>query len=109
MQASIGGGYSVNFVPWHKDPVGPRDEGLRNITINLTAMPVLTLVNRLRTSIYEWDEDGNPTNEKINRIWCYPVPNYIGSAAVSLTFISLHNSPTTGSISVVAMPLMPVK
>lgn len=85
MQASMGGGYSINFVPWHKDPVGPRDEGLRNITINLTAMPVLTLVNRMRTSMYEWDEEGHPTNEKINRIWCYPVPNYIGSAAVSLT------------------------
>ena len=26
MQASIGGGYSVNFVLWHKDPIGPRDE-----------------------------------------------------------------------------------
>ena len=85
MQASMGGGYSVNFVPWHKDPVGPRDEGLRNITINLTAMPMLTLINRMRTSIYEWDEEGHPTNEKINRIWCYPVPNYIGSAAISLT------------------------
>ena len=85
MQASIGGGYSVNFVPWHKDPVGPRDKGLRNITVNLTAMPVLTLVNRLRTSMYEWDEEGHPTDEKINRVWCYPVPNYIGSAAVSLT------------------------
>ena len=45
LQASVGGGYSVNFVPWHKDPTGPREAGLRNLTINLTTLPVLTLSN----------------------------------------------------------------
>ena len=90
LQASIGGGYSVNFVPWHKDPTGPRDEGLRNLTINLTAMPVITLVNYLKTTSYEYDIDDesgglNKTGEKVSKIWCYPMPNYIGSAAISLT------------------------
>ena len=90
MQASIGGGYSVNFVPWHKDPTGPRDEGLRNLTINLTAMPVITLVNYLKTTSYEYDLDDesgdfHKTGEKVWKIWCYPMPNYIGSAAISLT------------------------
>ena len=84
MQASVGGGYSVNFVPWHRDPVGLRDEGLRNLTINLTAMPVITLFNSLKTTSYEYDEDLN-LGEKVSKIICYPVPNYIGSAAVSLT------------------------
>ena len=79
MQASAGGGYSVNFVPWHRDPVGQRDEGLRNLTINLTAMPVITLFNYLKTTSYE------NLGEKVSKIMCYPVPNYIGSAAVSLT------------------------
>ena len=50
LQASIGGGYSVNFVPWHKDPTGPREAGLRNLTINLTALPVLTISNYLKTT-----------------------------------------------------------
>jgi hypothetical protein len=86
MQASIGGGYSVNFVLWHKDPVGPRDAKLRNLTINLTAMPVITLVNYLTTTSYEYDDEGNYSGEKISKIWCYPMPNYIGSAAISLTF-----------------------
>lgn len=86
MQASIGGGYSVNFVLWHKDPVGHRDEGLRNLTVNLTAMPVLTALNYLKTTIYEMDEEGNATDEMVSKIWCYPTPNFIASAAASLTF-----------------------
>ncbi|MBP5573171.1 MAG: DUF4421 family protein [Bacteroidales bacterium] len=84
MQASLGGGYSVNFVPWHRDPVGPRDEGLRNLTVNLTAMPVVTLFNRLKTTSYVYD-DASQLVEKTSKLMCYPVPNYIGSAAVSLT------------------------
>ncbi len=92
LQASIGGGYSVNFVLWHKDPVGPRDEKLRNLTINLTAMPVITLVNYLTTTSYEYDDEGNYSGEKISKIWCYPMPNYIGSAAISLTFGRIYFS-----------------
>lgn len=85
VQASIGGGYSVNFVLWHKDPVGPRDEKLRNITINLTAMPILTAVNFLKTTSYRYDDEGNCVGEKYSSVWCYPVPNFIGSAAASIT------------------------
>ena len=85
MQVSVGGGYSVNFVLWHKDPTGPRDEGLRNLTINLTAMPVLTVFNYLKTTAYEMNNDGQKTGEKVTKILCYPMPNYIGSAAISLT------------------------
>ena len=90
LQASIGGGYSVNFVLWHKDSIGPRDQGLRNLTINLTAMPVITFFNYLKTTSYEYgyDEETSEvynTGEKISKIWCYPMPNYIGSAAVGLT------------------------
>ena len=90
MQASIGGGYSVNFVLWHKDPIGSRDQGLRNLTLNLTAMPVITLVNYLKTTSYEYGYDDETsevynTGEKISKIWCYPMPNYVGSAAVGLT------------------------
>jgi hypothetical protein len=85
MQASLGGGYSVNFVLWHQDPVGPRDEKLRNLTVNLTAMPVLTVFNYLKTTSYKYDEEGQYSGENVSKIWCYPVPNYIGSAAASLT------------------------
>lgn len=86
MQASIGGGYSVNFVLWHKDPTDSRDQGLRNVTLNLTAMPVITLANYLKTTSYTYDVEGHHTGERISKVWCYPMPNYIGSAAASLTW-----------------------
>lgn len=91
IQASLGGGYSANFVLWHKDPKGPRDQGLRNITINLTAMPVITFVNYLKTIsyTYEYDEEAEEyyhAGDEVTKIWCYPMPNYIGSAAASMTF-----------------------
>ena len=92
MQVSIGGGYSVNFVLWHKDPIGPRDEKLRNLTVNLTAMPVITLVNYLKTTLYEYDGEGDYSGEKNSRIWCYPMPNYLGSAAFSMTFGRIYFS-----------------
>ena len=91
VQASVGGGYSVNFVLWHKDPSGLCDQGLRNLTINLTAMPVITLFNYLKTTSYVYgfnEETGEiyNTGEKVSKIWCYPMPNYIGSAAIGFTF-----------------------
>ena len=86
MQASIGGGYSANFVLWHKDPTGPRDQGLRNVTLNLTAMPMLTLANYLKTTSYAYDVEGHHTGDRGSKVWCYPMPNYIGSAAVGFTW-----------------------
>lgn len=90
IQASVGGGYSANLVLWHRDPKGPRDQGLRNITVNLTAMPVITFVNYLKTTsyTYEYDEEAEAyyhAGDEITKIWCYPMPNYIGSAAASMT------------------------
>ena len=86
LQASVGGGYSVNFVLWHIDPTGSRDQGLRNVTLNLTAMPVITLANYLETVSYAYDVEGHHTGERVSKVWCYPMPNYIGSAAASLTW-----------------------
>lgn len=91
LQVSGGGGYSVNFVLWHKDPTGSRDQGLRNLTVNLTAMPVITLCNYLKTTSYEYgynEETGEvyPAGETVSKIWCYPMPNYIGSTAIGFTF-----------------------
>lgn len=86
MQASVGGGYSANFVLWHKDPTDKHCHGLRNVTLNLTAMPVITVANYLRTTSYVYDIEGHHTGERVSKVWCYPMPNYIGSAAASLTW-----------------------
>lgn len=85
LQASLGGGYSANIVLWHKDPVAPKDKGLRNLTVNLTAMPMITLFNYLRTTTYYYNEEGVYSHKKIAKILCYPMPNFIGSAAAGLT------------------------
>jgi hypothetical protein len=85
MQVAIGGGYSANIVCWHRDPVELRDKGLRNLTINLTAMPVISVFNYLRTSSFKYNDVGECIGKTVSKIYCYPMPSYIGSAAVGMT------------------------
>ena len=58
-QASLGAGYSFNLVPYHRDAVSPRDlKGLRNLTVNATVIPLLTLYNSIITNEYSHKSDG---------------------------------------------------
>lgn len=59
-QGSIGGGYSYNFVALHRQPTGEHEKGLRNLTFNVTAMPMLTLLNSITTHrrVYDRDDQG---------------------------------------------------
>lgn len=48
-QFSLGAGYSYNWVLYHRDARSARElEGLRNLTINVTAIPLLTVVNEMQ-------------------------------------------------------------
>lgn len=85
LQFSIGGGYSANFVCWHKEPILPRDKGLRNITINLTLLPVITALNYMEVTTYEFTEDDEYFGAHSSRTLCYPMPNFIGSTAIGIT------------------------
>ncbi len=85
MQISLGGGYSANIVCWHKNPTKPHDKGLRNFTINLTALPVLTVFDYLRTKYYLFDKEGFLHGYRESKIFCCPMPNVIGSAALGMT------------------------
>lgn len=85
LQVSLGGGYSANIVCWHKDPTKGKDKGLRNLTLNLTALPVLTMIDYMKTTSYQYDDDGELTDPKKSKVFCYPMPNFIGSAAFGLT------------------------
>ena len=80
IQFAIGGGYSANIVLWNRDKVNHDDRTVRNLTFNITAMPVLSLVNYLQTKAYVSQE------LKKSDVWCYPTPNIMGSTALSLTW-----------------------
>lgn len=60
-QGSLGGGYSYNIVALHRQPTGEHEKGLRNLTFNITAMPMLTFINSITTHrrIYDRDDEGN--------------------------------------------------
>ena len=57
-QVSLGGGYSYNLVPFHRQPYGERDKGLRNLTINLTFLPMVTFFNQFSSTAYNNLENG---------------------------------------------------
>lgn len=48
-QFSLGAGYSYNWVLYHRDAESSHDlRKLRNVTFNITAIPLLTVVNEMR-------------------------------------------------------------
>ena len=50
MQALVGGGYSYNWVVLHRDPRDRKTwKGLQNLTLNVTALPMISLFNDIRT------------------------------------------------------------
>ena len=57
-QVAFGGGYSYNLVPYHRQPTGDRDKGLRNLTINATVLPMVTLFNQFTSKAFHQEEDG---------------------------------------------------
>lgn len=58
-QLSFGGGYSYNLVPFHRQPYAKRDKGLRNLTLNATLLPMVTIFNQFAATSYDRDEEGN--------------------------------------------------
>ena len=58
-QISFGGGFSYNLVPFHRQP-GPDGQGLRNLTFNLTAIPMVTLFNQFSSTLSNDLEEGDP-------------------------------------------------
>lgn len=54
-QISLGVGYSFNWVPYHKNGTGASYKGLRNLTLNLTALPQFTFLNEMLMTRYNAD------------------------------------------------------
>ena len=47
-QLSLGGGYGFNWVLFHRDPSDGKNGGLRNLTLNATALPMVSFLNLVR-------------------------------------------------------------
>jgi len=63
-QVSFGGGFSYNLVPFHRQP-GDDGKGLRNLTFNLTAIPMVTLFNQFSSTMSRNDvQEGDPVLTK---------------------------------------------
>ena len=63
-QVSFGGGFSYNLVPFHRQP-GDDGKGLRNLTVNLTAIPMVTLFNQFSSTMRSSDlQGGDPVLTK---------------------------------------------
>ena len=62
-QVSFGGGFSYNLVPYHRQP-GDDGEGLRNLTFNLTAIPMVTLFNQFSSTMKNDLLGGDPVVTK---------------------------------------------
>ena len=76
LQASAGVGYSHNFVFFHRDPTGPKDKGLRNLTLNATIFALLSVNNTFVATPTQADSS--------NIVLSCPVsPNASGSLALA--------------------------
>lgn len=86
-QVSFGGGYSYNFVPFHRQPYAERDKGLRNLTINLTFLPMFTFFNQFTNTSYKYPEDGSDFEENEKTVMNGKLlVNYVARAGISYTY-----------------------
>lgn len=73
-QFSLGGGYAFNWVLFHRDPSDrKKGEGLRNLTLNATFLPMISLLNHVKT------EQGNGNDRQVVR--------YVGQPSLSPAFL----------------------
>ena len=77
---SVGAGYSFNCVALHREPENARSmKGLRNITLNITAIPMLTLYNVVSTveNVYpDWEECAQEYADRNNLTPPYEQPAF---------------------------------
>ncbi|MBP5537223.1 MAG: DUF4421 family protein [Bacteroidales bacterium] len=86
-QVSFGGGYSYNFVPFHRQPYAERDKGLRNLTINLTFLPMFTFFNQFTNTSYKYPEAGSDFEENEKTVMNGKLlVNYVARAGISYTY-----------------------
>jgi len=82
-QFSLGAGYSYNWVIYHRDALSTHDfRNLRNLTFNVTAIPLLTVVNKMRmTHVIPPDE-----KEEVFPVNGGLLPNALARAGLCYSF-----------------------
>lgn len=86
-QVSFGGGYSYNFVPFHRQPYAERDKGLRNLTINLTLLPMFTFFNQFTNTSYRYPDEGGSLIENEKTVMNGKLlVNYVARAGISYSY-----------------------
>lgn len=85
-QVSVGAGYSYNLVPYHRQPHGDKEEGLRNLTINVTLLPMVTMFNQFTSTEYVYEGEGVYTPGKRNVMNGNLLVNYVARAGIGYTW-----------------------
>ena len=80
-QIAFGGGYSYNIVPYHRQPDPTTGKGLRNMTVNLTAIPMVTLFNQFSSTVFVY-EGGSEYAEKKSYMNGNLMVNYVARAGL---------------------------
>ena len=82
-QGSIGAGYSYNFVALHRQGAGSDWRSIRNLTFNLTALPMLIVYDRhLVTRTVTDPASGKESSQTTHRLNASPHLNYVARAGI---------------------------
>ena len=85
-QVAFGGGFSYNWVPYHRQPYGEKEKGLRNLTANVTFLPMVTLFNQFSSDFYELDGENSSRKIGTSVMNGNLLVNYVARAGVSYCF-----------------------
>ena len=100
-QVSIGGGYSYNFVPFHRQPYADKEKGLRNLTLNATFIPMVTVFNQFTSTSYGQPLGGDVPPSSKSTMNGDLMVNYVARAGVGYTrdLLTLNLSASYDSYS----------
>ena len=85
---TLGAGYSYNWVPLHRAPEGRSVKGLRNLTLNATLAPGVSVYNHLHSTVYDFSDPDHVTEGKTMRGHSFGLPgvSIAGRAGVSFSW-----------------------
>ena len=73
-------------MPLHRAPHGRDTRGLRNLTLNLTAVPGVSIYNHLHSTAYVFSDPDHPVEGKTRRNHTFGLPGITLAARAGLSF-----------------------